>query len=122
MHEQSWENYALFCSRWGCPDYGTPQPAAVGINQTDFEIINATFRPQLIDQRTMPGGTIEIRKVVEELPGGQTKVMEQRVIVNRPPKPGEEAAPAQIEKMYSVLVIHNGIEYNLLLQAYWKQP
>ena len=74
----------------------------VGLGQEYFNIINVTSRPQLADQRTISGGAIEVRKIVEELPDGQTRINEQKVIVTRLPNPGEEATPAQIERRYVV--------------------
>lgn len=119
IHTKQWEQFATECRlRLGeCSDR-VPESVYVGVNYTEFSIINATFRPSFTDEKTFPGGAIEVRKIVQELPGGQTKVIEEKVVVNRLPEPGEEAAPAKIERRYTAFIIYNNIEYQIVLYAY----
>ena len=105
------------------PECNLPTPATVGINETDFRIINATLEPRLVRETVSPAGAFEIRKVTEGVAGNPEKrIIEEKVFVPRPPRLGEEAVPAMSQKTYVIRVLYNDIIYQIVLLSTWKLP
>ena len=69
INDRAWIGYLRACGGRIClSESGAPENVPVGINYTEFYIINSTLKPRLISTGTKPGGTVEVRKIIEELP------------------------------------------------------